>query len=331
MREHLSAALDRRKVDRPPCVSPGQTAIAELQRMTGASCPQAHLDAELMARLASSTVSLGRQEGARVPFETTLDATAFGAETAMGTPLKQPYVTRHPLPDREAVDQAVVPDPRTAGRAPVMLEAVRALSRGEAPVLCAVAAPFTLACFLHEERNTLSEMITDPLLVRDILSLAERWGSALIREALIAGADVIVIEDTWASGEILPPEMYADFALPGESALARAAKEAGSRSILQLCGHPGANLELMGTCGADGLVVHQDIDISEAREAISDECALIGNISPLAIARMSPREITELGGRCVDDGVDVLAPACGLDPATPLRNLQAIAEAVRLR
>ncbi len=329
MRERLSAALDGRTVDRPPCVSPGQTAVAELQYLTGELWPLAHQDPRSMARLAASTVEVGLQEGIRVPFEITLDATAFGAGLEMGAPLKQPYVIRHPLPDREAIDRASVPDPLVDGRAPVVLEAIDILRGSEAPLLCSVTAPFTLACFLHGERETLMGMLNEPQPVMKVLSLAERWGRAFAMEALRAGAEVIVLEDTWASGEILSPKLYAEFALPGETALASAVREAGGRSILQLCGHPRENLELMGASGVDGLVLHQDIDVSEARMLLSGECAVVGNLDPLSAVRMPPATITQMCRKCVSDGVDVLAPSCGLDPATPLANLRAIAMAVR--
>jgi MtaA/CmuA family methyltransferase len=292
----------------------------------GAEWPKAHQNAELMARLALASVTLGKQEGTRVPFETTMDASAFGAEVEMGTPLRHAYIRKHPLADQEAVEQATVPDPRRDGRAPVVLESVRLLWREEPPVLCAVTAPFTLACFLHGERDTLMSLIIDPSFLNKLLLLAEQWAISFVQEAVEAGADVIVLEDTWASGEILSQEQYQKYALPGEKTLARVVHEMGARSILHQCGSPGRNLELMASSGVDGLTIHQTVNVFETKKMLSSRCAIVGNLDPRSIAHLEPKEIRALSAHCLEEGIDVLAPACGLDPATPLRNLRAISE-----
>jgi len=329
MRDRLLAALDRQGVDRPPCVSSGQTAILELQRAVGALWPQAHQDPELMARLSMAAVEMGGQEGARVPFETTVDASAFGAGVAMGGPTKHPYVSWHPLADHEKLDVAQLPDPRRDGRSPVVLEAVRKLSGGQVPVLCAVTAPFTLTCMLRGERETMMDLIVDPTYIHNVMALAEKFSLSFVEAAVEEGADVIVVEDTWASGEILSSQQYEGFALPGERALTSKVRELGARSILQLCGHPMLNLPLMAKCGANGVSVHQMVDLKEARAVLGDGLALVGSIDPKDMVLQSPERIMELSKKCMDGGIDILSPACGLDPTASLRNLQAMAEAAK--
>jgi [methyl-Co(III) methanol-specific corrinoid protein]:coenzyme M methyltransferase len=327
MRDRLLAALDRRDVDRPPCVSPGQTAIVELQKAVNAEWPLAHQDAKLMSRLALASVLMAGQEGTRVPFDTAVDASAFGAGVAMGSQTASPYISEHPLADPGAVEVASVPDPRRDGRAPVVLEAVRSLREQEAPVLCAITAPFTLACFLRGERDTLMDLIVDPDLVHRVAALAERWAIAFAGEAIAAGADVIVVEDTWASGEILAPEHYREHALPGEQALIRSVRELGARTILHHCGHPGINLNHMAESGADGITIHHKVEVNEAIATLAGRSAAVGNLDPRALAIGPPQEIVASSVRCLGEGVGVLAPSCGLDPITPLRNLRCMGEA----
>ena len=323
------AALDRREVDRPPCVSSGQTGLLELQMLVDAPWPLAHQDADLMARLAMASVEIGGQEGVRVPFETTVGASAFGAGVAMGSPHQHPYVSWHPLGDHVKVEVAHVPDPREDGRAPVVLEAVRRLSKGNAPVLCSVTAPFTLACFLRGERETMMDTILDPTLIHNIMALAEKFSLSFVEAAVEEGADVLVLEDTWASGEILSPQQYQEFALPGEQALAKRVRELGSRSILQMCGHPMLNLPLMAESGAHGILIHQKLDLAEVRQVLGDDIALVGNIDPKDMVLQPPERIMEMSRKCLEGGIDVLSPACGLDPTASLQNLQAMAKAIR--
>jgi [methyl-Co(III) methanol-specific corrinoid protein]:coenzyme M methyltransferase len=175
----------------------------------------------------------------------------------------------------------------------------------------------------------MTDLIIDPSFIKKVLVLAEHWATAFIKEAIEAGADAIVLEDTWASGEILSQKQYQDFAFPGERTLARAVHEMGARSILQQCGCPKGNLGLMAQSGADGVTLHQAVDVIEAKKVLSSHCAAIGNLDPRSLAIIDPRDVRALSTHCLDQGIDVLAPACGLDPATPLGNLKAMAEAAQ--
>ncbi|OPX64718.1 MAG: Methylcobamide:CoM methyltransferase MtbA [Methanomassiliicoccales archaeon PtaB.Bin215] len=247
----------------------------------------------------------------------------------MGGPTKHPYVSWHPLADHEKLDVALVPDPRKDGRSPVVLEAVRMLSGGRVPVLCAVTAPFTLTCMLRGERETMMDLIVDPTYIHNVMALAEKFSLSFVEAAVEEGADVIVIEDTWASGEILSMQQYEEFALPGERTLTSKVRELGASSILQQCGHPMLNLPLMARCGTNGILVHQMVDLKEARGKLGDDIALVGNIDPENMVLQPPERIMELSMKCMSDGIDVLSPACGLDPTASLRNLQAMAEAAK--
>jgi [methyl-Co(III) methanol-specific corrinoid protein]:coenzyme M methyltransferase len=279
----------------------------------------------MMARLALASIKLGGQEAARVPFDTVVEASAFGSGVEMGTSVNQPYVSRHPLTTSEQVNRIAVPDPLTDGRAPVVLEAIRLLRGEDVPVLGAVTAPFSLACFLRGERESLMDTIIDPSFLQEVMGRAEQFTIAFIDEMVGAGADVIVIEDTWASGEILSPRQYVDFALPGEKALIQKVRSLGARSILHQCGHPRVNLPLMVESRAHGITIHHQIGMAEARNALTNRCAAVGNLDPRALASLQPEEIASMARKCVDDGFEVLAPSCGRDPHTPLKNLQAMA------
>jgi [methyl-Co(III) methanol-specific corrinoid protein]:coenzyme M methyltransferase len=83
----------------------------------------------------------------------------------------------------------------------------------------------------------------------------------------------------------------------------------------------------MADSGVDGLTIHQTLNVPEAKKALSGRCAAVGNLDPLSIYRLGPGEIISISTRCLEEGIDVLAPACGLDPVTPLVNLRAMAEA----
>jgi [methyl-Co(III) methanol-specific corrinoid protein]:coenzyme M methyltransferase len=55
---------------------------------------------------------------------------------------------------------------------------------------------------------------------------------------------------------------------------------------------------------------------------------LIGNLSPVAtLLAKSPENVKQEAKMCIENGVDILAPGCGIAPHTPLTNLNALVEA----
>jgi [methyl-Co(III) methanol-specific corrinoid protein]:coenzyme M methyltransferase len=99
-----------------------------------------------------------------VPFEASVDASAFGAVTSHESERRQPAITGRPITSRELADIVRIPDPRRDGRAPVVLEAVSMLRQrvgNESPVLCGAISAFTLASQLRGEADALMDLVID--------------------------------------------------------------------------------------------------------------------------------------------------------------------------
>ncbi len=132
-RERLLRTLDREEVDRAPCASPLQTGIVDLMRLCGAHWPAANDDPLLMTELALAAHRYAGLEAVRVPFDVTVDASAFGAVTDRGASDRQPAVLGPLLKGPDDRIEAL-PDPVLDGRAPVLLSSVEMLAkRGNRP------------------------------------------------------------------------------------------------------------------------------------------------------------------------------------------------------
>jgi len=327
-RERLLAVLDHRPVDRVPVVSPTQTGTVDLMRASGAFWPQANGDAELMFRLSLAAHTVAGLEGCRVPFDAAVDASAFGAVTSLETDRRQPAITGRPVSSPASLDLLEVPDPHRDGRAPVVLDAVSKLrqSLGEgSPVLCGVISSFTLAGQLRGEGDAMMDLVIDPGFLKALLEKAAEWDVQYARAAVRAGADVIVLVDATASGDILGPDQYEEFALPYQQRLSQAVREEGARSILHICGNTTLNLPLMRTSGVDGISVDQSMDMKAVKSALGPNIAAVGNVSPTStLLFRSPEYVIEECMDCIEAGTDVLAPGCGFAPETPLANMKAM-------
>ncbi|MBI0582607.1 MAG: MtaA/CmuA family methyltransferase [Methanomassiliicoccus sp.] len=328
-RERLLCVLAHEPVDRVPVVSPTQTGTVDLMKASGAFWPEANTDPALMFRLSLAAHTVAGLEGCRVPFDAAVDASAFGAVTSLDSDRRQPAITGRPVTSRELAEIVPIPDPRRDGRAPVVLEALTMLREevgGTSPILCGVVSAFTLACQLRGEGEALMDLVLDPDYLRTVLNKAFRWNVEYAREAVAAGADVIVVVDATASGDILSPEQYDEFARPYEKRLVQVVRDSGAKSILHICGDTTLNLRPMKSTGADGISVDQTMDMRSVKRALGAGCAAVGNVSPVGTLLFhSPEYVYEACRECVESGTDVLAPGCGFAPETPLANMQAMA------
>jgi [methyl-Co(III) methanol-specific corrinoid protein]:coenzyme M methyltransferase len=284
-----------------------------------------------MSKLALAAHRYAGLEAVRVPFDVTVDASAFGATADQGTSDRQPFTLR---PLMKGPDDRIVtlPDPNSDGRAPVLLSSVQMLaSRGAAtPVICGVVGPFMLACQLRGLEAALFDIVLEPSRMRGLLETTTAWGCAFSRRAIEAGADVIAIVDATSTGSILGAAQYAEHAQPFQSEVVRSIGGCGARAVLHICGDTSEILERMAGTRAKGISLDQCMDLATAKRRLGEGSALIGNVDPVGTLWLAgPKEVARSVTRCLADGVDVVAPGCGLAPRTPLENVKAMVRATR--
>jgi [methyl-Co(III) methylamine-specific corrinoid protein]:coenzyme M methyltransferase len=328
-KERLLLALDGEKVDRAPCACPLQTGTVDLMEACGAYWPEANHSSSCMSRLARAAHDFAGIESVRVPFDITVDASAFGAGIGYDAIDRQPAILDTVLTDPEVFDLVSIPDPLKAGRAPIILDAVRELSSDkEIPVICAIVAPFMLTAQLRGGQVTLMDVVLRPDLVKEVLEKAMEWDIAYATAALDAGADVITLIDATASGDILSPSQFAEFALPYQKMVTDAVRKEGGRSILHICGDTYQNIPLMLQSRANGISIDQCMDLAWVKEQAKGSVAIIGNVNPITTLLFGTPDLVQKEAiDCLYDGCDVLAPGCGFAPRTPLNNMRALVSA----
>lgn len=325
-KERLLAVLGRRPVDRPPVVCPGgmmSMAIVEVMREVGSPWPLAHTDAAHMARLARAMNRLAGLESAGVPFCMTVEAEAMGAGVELGDEEHEPRVVAYPLESvAPAALRAIDLD---AGRARVCAEAVRLLAAEapEVPVIGNLVGPVSLATSLVEPTRFYRALRREPDAARALVDACRgeivRFGEALVA----AGADVLCLADPGATGDLIGGALFAELALPALNAVVEAFRVP---VIVHICGdlvRVGAPLARLA--GA-ALSVDSCVSLAELR-ALAPGRPVMGNVSTLRLHRGDPESVRRAAEHCLRGGADILAPACGVSPKTPLGNLRGLAAA----
>ena len=309
-----------------------QTGTVELMEASGAHWPEALADPELMAKLALAAHEIVGFESVRVPFCVTSEARELGCTIKEATPDQQPSVTKGCVESMEDIDNLEIPDPNTAGRMAVNVEAVKILREEvgkDVPIIAGATGPFTLAVHMRGE-SFFMDMFAGSELVPATLDFAGKVSVEMAKAYVKAGADWITIIDPTSTYELIGPDSYKKLSMPYEKAIVDAVHDLGKYTVLHICGYATPMTPLMAETGSDAISVDQKVSIVEAKELIPPETILVGNVDPAHLLwRGTPEAVKEASIKCIDDGVDVLCPGCGIAPRTPTVNLQAIVEAAR--
>ena len=331
-KERLMAVLAGGKVDRPPFVCPGgmmTMVVAEMQSQAGAFWPEAHSDPEKMARLTLAAYELGGIENVGVPFCMTIEAEGLGAEVGLGSRESEPRVTRYAMEQMDQLERLAPFDP-CAGRALVCCDAIRILKERapHLPVIANLSGPVSLATSVVDPLLYYRAMRRDReaahRLTRHCTGVLKEFGDALIE----AGADLVCIADPSATGEIIGRDGFAEFAAPYLNELAEHFRSRFDvPTIIHICGNVKSLGDALAGLSAAAVSVDSMVGIATLRELAPGK-ATMGNVSTFMLEKGEPEQLSRAAWRCLEEGVDILAPACGIGPRTPVANIRAVAEAV---
>lgn len=331
-KERLLRILNQEESDRPACICPGgmmNMVTAELMRECAVYLPQAHTDAQSMAKLARTVYEQGCFENVGVPFCMTVEAEAMGASVDLGSNMIEPRVKDYVI---QSVSQweTLRPLDIDSGRVKVTLDAISLLKEScpTVPVIGNLTGPISTATSLlepmdfyrelrkkKEDSHAFLDFVTEQLL---------RFGLAQIE----AGADVIAISDPSGTGEILGPKYFEEFAVRCLNRLVNAFREKGVGTIVHICGQMSPVYGQVRQINSHALSFDAIVSMKEAREQLPDR-VLMGNVSTYALEFGQPDKIKALAKTCLSNGVDLLAPACGLGMKTPADNERALLAAVK--
>jgi len=156
-------------------------------------------------------------ENLGISFCMTAEAEAFGGEVEDGDDeITSPHMVQYPLKSVKQWRCLKELNPHTDGRLPAILECTAILSQrfSDTPVIGNLIGPLSLATSLVEATVLFKALKQEPEdvhgLLRFLTDNSIRYGEALIGH----GANVMVISDPSATGEILGPCLFKEFVLP---------------------------------------------------------------------------------------------------------------------
>ena len=151
--------------------------------------------------------------------------------------------------------------------------------------------------------------------------------SVLYGQAQIdSGADVLTFPDH-ATGDLVSGEYYQRFLLEIHQEMAERLKVP---IILHICGNTLDRLGFIAESKMAAMHFDSKNDPQKAAEIVNGKIKLIGNINnPETLYSKGPQEVREEVFRCMDAGIEMIAPECAIPLATKLENLLEIPRAVK--
>ncbi|HXJ10299.1 MAG TPA: uroporphyrinogen decarboxylase [Burkholderiales bacterium] len=238
-----------------------------------------------------------------------------------------------PLRDEHAIDALAVPDLSLLRYVFDALRETRKALSGRVPLIGFSGSPFTLACYMIEgsgsdDWRTLKALRhARPELLHRVLEVNAAAVAAYLNAQIDAGAQVVMIFDTWG-GTLAHPD-YEPFSL-AYSRKVLASVTRVPRILFTKGGNPW--LAAMLSSGADAIGLDWTADAREARRLAAGRVALQGNLDPAAL--FAPPEAVRDAVRRV---LDAFGPAPGhifnlghgILPKTPVDSVAALVDEVR--
>jgi uroporphyrinogen decarboxylase len=234
------------------------------------------------------------------------------------------------------VAKVLDPDPRGDNGMRVYLEAVEhcvAEVGGEVFVGCCFAAPFTTAAGLRGTDVLARDLRRDPGLARELLERALAAGQRFIAACAQAGG-VPAIVDPVATGSVLSPALFDEFAQPYLARQVEAIHATGLPALVHVCGKTHRLLESLADTGADILSLDV-VDLAEARARVGDRVTLMGNVRPAqTLLEATPEQVEAEVIDCLRRAGGsprgfILASGCEVPLNTPVANMEAFMQAAR--
>jgi methylthiol:coenzyme M methyltransferase len=320
-------ALACRPTERPATGSATSVVTVDLMDEAGAAFPEAHLDAEVMATLATAGCTVLGFDNVMPLFSVWHESAAMGCEVDWGERGRMPDSRHHlyKLGDEIRIPPGLLE--HFGCRVP--LDAIRLL-RGrlgdDAAVVGKVFGPWTLGYHMFGVQEFLIGTLLDPDAVRRAMDtlkeLTVRFGLAQIE----AGADALCLADH-VTRDLCRPEAYRDFVMDLHRELA---ERLPCPLILHICGDTSDRIPYIRETGLECFHFDSKVPAATARELAGDGLALMGGTSNFSIIREgTPETIVADVREKIDYGIEIIGPECAVPLDAPCVNMKLLTAEVK--
>ena len=320
-------ALTRKETPRPATGSATSMVTTDLMEKVGVSFPEAHTDAECMAKLAESSHTVLGFDNVMPLYSVWHESAALGCKVNWGDPGHMPDSrgALYKIDDTIAIPDNLLSHPACK----VPLEAIALLKKrigGDAAVVGKAFGPWTLGYHLFGVEEFLINTLLKPDLVKRAMERLKEVTVAFAMAQIEAGADALCLPDH-ATRDLCSPDAYREFLVDMHCELA---ERIPCPLILHICGDTADRIEYIRKTGIECFHYDSKVPDATARELAGDRLSLMGGSSNMDIVFKSSPETIQADVRAkIDNCIDIIGPECAVPLNAPYENLMMIADAAK--
>lgn len=195
-----------------------------------------------------------------------------------------------------------------------------------------IPLPFTLASYLRKVDYLMKDLIRQPEAAHELLEFATEVVVDVAKLYASLGVHGLFVCDPSASGDLISPQHYAEFAAPYAGRLIEMLNEMGLKQILHVCGNTSKILPLVKQLSPSAFSFDTAVPVDVAKKALGDSVCLMGNVDPSDTLLLGTREkVQREVEQCIEKGWSgggfVLAAGCDIGVETPIDNVKTMIEA----
>ncbi len=325
-RQRVLAALAGEPIDRPAAMCPTSIATENLMDRVAAPFPAAHVDPELMTRLAETAYTEAGFDTIMPVFSVVQESVALGCEVEWADKTNWPTCTGSLV---RSADEIRIPDdildqPETR----CVLQSVAELRRrwgDEVAIIGKTMGPWTLGYHVFGTQPFLLLSIDEPDQVKRSLEILKELTVHFGIAQIEAGADALTLPDH-ATGDLVRASYYRDFLQDIHTELC---ERIPCPLILHICGATEDRMPYIRETGFDAFHFDSKNDVCRSLEIMQGKCHLVGNINnPQTLFCAGVDMVRQEVRAALDAGLTMVGPECALPLACPLENLKAIPETI---
>ncbi len=334
-KERILRVLNKEKTDRPPVVCPGgmmNAAIVEIMNKTGHTLPEAHKDDRLMSELSHDVYEYTGFENFGIPFCMTVEAEVLGSEINFGTLACEPKIEKEVFPSASQIQYKAIDRMLKTGRIGAVIQAGYHLSKkyADVPVIGNLTGPISTAASIVEPMSFLKELRKDRENAHKAIDYVTDFLIEYAKLMIDNGVDLISIGDPTATGEILGPRMFEEYAVRYLNKLIAGIHSLNAPVIVHICGNMNTVKNHIPQIKSDAISTDALVNLRLLKEEFPF-LTTMGNLSTYLLELGTPEKVSSQAERLVSDGIDIISPACGLSTTSSIENIQALTRTVKER
>lgn len=327
-RERVFAALQHREFDAYPAINPTSVATIESMNAVNSFFPEAHTEADAIARLAAYSYTNLGFDTIMPYFSVHLEADMLGCDVDWGTPTRFPIISSHSI---KSIDNLSIPKNILSKRlCKQYLNALKNLKKQygeEAVIVGKVLGPWSLIYNMYGVENLFIDIVIDPGKIHDVLKELVEIPIEFALAQFEAGADML----TWAehvTSDIISAKIYEDFMLEIHK-YARRKLPSDKKIIMHTCGNVIDRIQIFSRTGFDVFHIDSRNDIKLASSLLSNKMLLVGGINnPNTLSGSDISQIKKEVSDSIEKGITLPAPECAITVNVPNANLVALTECI---